>query len=49
MTSPAASSAKPIAKPHGFVTRGIHWLSILMIAYGYSKGLDNVNQLADPA
>ncbi|MEL7345081.1 MAG: cytochrome b/b6 domain-containing protein [Pseudomonadota bacterium] len=45
MTSPA----KPIAKPHGFVTRGIHWLSILMIAYGYSKGLDNVNQLADPA
>ena len=37
------------AKPHGFVTRGIHWLSILMIAYGYYKGLDNVNQLADPA
>ncbi|MEM7470725.1 MAG: cytochrome b/b6 domain-containing protein [Pseudomonadota bacterium] len=43
------SSAEPIAKPHGFVTRGIHWLSILMIGYGYLKGLDNVNQLADPA
>lgn len=41
MTSPA--------KPHGFVTRGIHWVSILMIGYGYFKGLDNVNQLADPA
>lgn len=37
------------AKPHGFVTRSIHWLSILLIAYGYFKGLDNVNQLADPA
>ena len=36
-------------KPHGFVTRSIHWLSILMIAYGYFKGLDNVSQLADPA
>jgi cytochrome b561 len=36
------------AKPHGFVTRGIHWLSILMIAYGYYKGLENVNQLSDP-
>ena len=43
------ASVKPIAKPHGFVTRGIHWLSILMIAYGYFKGLDNVNELADPA
>lgn len=41
MTSPATS--------HGFVTRGIHWLSALVIAYGYFKGLDNVNQLADPA
>ncbi len=40
---------KPTATPHGFVTRGIHWLSLLMIAYGYYKGLDNVNQLADPA
>jgi len=46
MTSPAA---KPIARSHGFVTRGIHWLSAIMIAYGYSKGLDNLNQLADPA
>lgn len=36
-------------KSHGFVTRGIHWLSMLMIGYGYYKGLDNVNQLADPA
>jgi len=40
---------KSYAKPHGFVTRGIHWLSILLIAYGYFKGLDNVNQLSDPA
>ena len=45
MTSAAPSSAKP----HGFVTRAIHWISILMIAYGYYKGLENVNQLADPA
>ncbi len=45
MTSPA----KPTAKPHGFVTRGIHWLSILVIAYGYYKGLDSIDQLADPA
>ncbi len=36
------------AKPHGFVTRGIHWLSGGLLAYGYFKGLDNVNQLADP-
>lgn len=43
------SSAKPTVKPHGFVTKSIHWLSGLMIAYGYYKGLDNVNQLADPA
>lgn len=45
MTTPT----KAHAKPHGFVTRGIHWLSILLIAYGYFTGLDNVNQLADPA
>lgn len=36
------------AKPHGFVTRGIHWVSAGMIAFGYFKGLDSVNQLADP-
>ncbi|WP_108814348.1 cytochrome b [Loktanella sp. Alg231-35] len=42
-------SAQSPVKPHGFVTRSIHWVSILMIAYGYYKGLDNVNQLADPA
>lgn len=40
--------AKSPAKPHGFVTRGIHWLSIFLIGYGYLKGLDNVSQLADP-
>ena len=45
MTSPAT----PTAKPHGFVTKGIHWVSILMIGYGYLKGLDSVSQLADPA
>lgn len=45
MTAPAT----PPVKPHGFVTRGIHWLSALMIGYGYFKGLENVNQLADPA
>lgn len=39
---------KSPVKPHGFVTRGIHWLSILVIGYGYLKGLDNVDQLADP-
>lgn len=49
MTSPAHSEAKSIAKPHGFVTKGIHWLSALLIGYGYFKGLNNVNQLADPA
>ncbi len=36
-------------KPHGFVTKGIHWLSGGLIAYGYFKGLENVSQLADPA
>ena len=37
------------AKPHGFVTRGIHWVSAGLIGYGYFKGLDSVSQLADPA
>ena len=37
------------AQPHGFVTKTIHWLSALLIAYGYFKGLDNVSQLSDPA
>ena len=36
------------AKPHGFVTKGLHWLSAGLIAYGYFKGLDSVSQLADP-
>ena len=36
------------AKPHGFVTKGLHWLSAAMIAYGYFKGLDDVSELADP-
>ena len=44
-----STSAKTPVKPHGLVTRGIHWLSILVIGYGYLKGLDSVNQLADPA
>ena len=38
-----------IAKPHGFVTKGLHWLSAALIAYGYYKGLDDVSQVADPA
>ena len=38
-----------VAKPHGFVTRGIHWLSAALIGFGYLKGLDSVSQLADPA
>ncbi len=49
MTPPTSTTETPTATPHGFVTRGIHWVSILMIAYGYSKGLNNVNQLSDPA
>ena len=36
------------AKPHGFVTRVIHWLAAGLLAFGYLKGLDNVSQLADP-
>ncbi|WP_136439502.1 cytochrome b [Pacificoceanicola onchidii] len=36
------------AKPHGFVTKGIHWLSAGLIGVGYLKGLDSVAQLADP-
>ncbi|MBT8459332.1 MAG: hypothetical protein HKP37_03080 [Boseongicola sp.] len=49
MTSASEPTLKATAKPHGFVTRGIHWISILLIGYGYLKGLDNVDQLADPA
>ncbi len=37
------------AEPHGFVTRGIHWVSAALIGFGYLKGLDSVSQLADPA
>lgn len=37
-----------IAKPHGFVTKGLHWLSGGLVAFGYYKGLDDVSQLADP-
>ncbi len=37
------------AKPHGFVTRAIHWISAALIAFGYLKGLDSVSQLADPS
>ncbi|SLN38506.1 cytochrome b [Pseudooctadecabacter jejudonensis] len=36
------------AKPHGFVTKSIHWLSAGLIGFGYLKGLDTVRQLADP-
>lgn len=39
----------PTAQTHGFVTRGIHWASALLIGFGYLKGLENVSQLADPA
>lgn len=35
-------------KSHGFVTKGIHWVSAGLIGYGYLKGLDNVSQLSDP-
>lgn len=38
-----------LAKPHGFVTRSIHWASAGLLTFGYFKGLENVNQLADPA
>jgi len=37
------------AKPHGFVTRTIHWLAAGLLVFGYIKGLDDVSQLADPA
>ena len=36
------------AKPHGFVTKGVHWLSAVLIGFGYFKGLESVSQLADP-
>ncbi len=39
---------KTTAGTHGFVTRGIHWLSAIMIAYGYFKGLDSLRQLSTP-
>ena len=39
---------KTQAEPHGFVTKGIHWLSAGLLGYGYLKGLDTVSQLADP-
>ena len=38
----------PQAAPHGFVTRGIHWLSAGLIGFGYFKGLESVSQLAEP-
>lgn len=38
-----------IARPHGFVTKAIHWIAAALIGYGYMKGLDDVSQLADPA
>lgn len=39
----------PQTTSHGFVTKGIHWLSAGLIGYGYFKGLEDVSQLADPA
>lgn len=36
------------AKPHGFVTKGLHWVSAAMLAYGYYTGLEDVSELADP-
>lgn len=39
----------PQAQPHGFVTKGLHWVSAALLGYGYLKGLDDVSQLADPA
>lgn len=41
--------AKSKAKPHGFVTRSIHWVTAGLLGYGYLKGLNNVGQLADPS
>ena len=38
-----------LAKPHGFATKGFHWLTAGLVAYGYYKGLDDVSQLADPS
>jgi len=37
------------ARPHGFVTRTLHWVAAGMVGFGYLKGLDDVSQLADPA
>lgn len=36
------------ATSHGFVTKGIHWLSAGLIGFGYLKGLENVGQLSHP-
>lgn len=50
MTGPDAAEGVPArARPHGFVTRLIHWVAAGLVAFGYLKGLDNVRQLADPA
>ena len=43
------SDTKAIAKSHGFVTRGIHWITAGLLGYGYFKGLNNVGQLRDPS
>ena len=37
-----------LARPHGFVTKGIHWLSAALIGYGYLKGLETVAELSHP-
>ena len=52
MSDQIASTGDPseaaFAKPHGFVTRGIHWLSAGLLVFGYIKGLESTAQLADP-
>ncbi len=38
---------KDALKPHGYITKAFHWLTALLVIYGYSKGLEDVSQLAD--
>lgn len=36
-------------RPHSLIAKTFHWGFLGLFAYGISKGLDNVNQLADTA
>ncbi len=36
------------AQPHGFVTRGIHWVAAGLLAYGYLKASEDLAQMAHP-